>query len=161
MKDALDNEETPLDANLEAVIPGLHQWQSQNNADLQGVGQKVDRVEGKMDSMHTVVTEGFKSMGRVLHESIRNSSQDTTTRIARSFLNVGSQLLGRPCVPTDIQMEEDVMMDSYLEDEDKEPPGFSVRMSQPTSPSPTATATATVVTPFEIQTRADKLQNCS
>jgi hypothetical protein len=32
LKAAIESEQSPLDANLEAVIPGLHQWHTANSA---------------------------------------------------------------------------------------------------------------------------------
>ena len=42
MRMSLDNEEYPLDANLEAVLPGLNQWHAVNN---KAVGELKERME--------------------------------------------------------------------------------------------------------------------
>ena len=53
MKRLLDTEESPLDANLEAAMPGMSQWQSVNHQAAQGVRASVENLAG-------AVAQGFQ-----------------------------------------------------------------------------------------------------
>ena len=44
MAKVLGEEEYPLDARLELVLPGIHQWHSQNQRAVNAVGQKVEEL---------------------------------------------------------------------------------------------------------------------
>jgi len=55
MQDLLTNEKSPLDANLEAVHPGVGQWQLVNHQALTGVRQTVDQLS-------TNVVAGFQKI---------------------------------------------------------------------------------------------------
>jgi len=55
MKRLLDLEESPLDANLEKVIPGISQWQSLNHVAVTGLRNSVD-------ALNSAIATGFHQM---------------------------------------------------------------------------------------------------
>ena len=73
MKNAMDTEECPLDASLEKVLPGMHQWQSANHAavtrlnnDLSDFRQSVDEFQENVSSrLSTIETTVSASTGAV------------------------------------------------------------------------------------------------
>jgi hypothetical protein len=44
MKTALENKSNPLDADLEKVLLGVHQWHQANQSELWGVKLHLDQV---------------------------------------------------------------------------------------------------------------------
>jgi Centromere DNA-binding protein complex CBF3 subunit, domain 2/Transcriptional activator of glycolytic enzymes len=79
---ALEQEECPLDAKLEHVIPGLHQWQSSNYA-------AVKAVESKVDKLGDTVNTRFDR----LEENQQQQQEETEQKLAGSFLNIAESLL--------------------------------------------------------------------
>lgn len=59
MRNALQHEENPLDADLEKVLPGVHQWHNAINA-------QVERLEQKTNHLTQGMSNGFQT----LHSSI-------------------------------------------------------------------------------------------
>jgi Transcriptional activator of glycolytic enzymes len=55
MKKALQDEKSPLDANLESVLPGVHQWQQANF-------QAVNRLNDRVDAFAEVVATGINTL---------------------------------------------------------------------------------------------------
>ena len=86
MKQALSTEECPLDASLEKVLPGVHQWHRINN-------EEMGRLKGSMREMSSQMTakleEGFQQMANCFTAI----SHDSKTELANSFINIGRQLL--------------------------------------------------------------------
>jgi Centromere DNA-binding protein complex CBF3 subunit, domain 2/Transcriptional activator of glycolytic enzymes len=86
MKHALENEENPLDASLEKVLPGVHQRLHYQDLAIKDLHEKVD---SRFDDLTTTVTEGFKRM-----EAISVGDKDASNwRMASVALNVAQQLL--------------------------------------------------------------------
>jgi hypothetical protein len=53
MKTHFDTDECPLDAKLENVIPGLHQWHRANHSSLQQLSETVDGIQSKIDDLRS------------------------------------------------------------------------------------------------------------
>jgi hypothetical protein len=51
MKPHLDTDECPLDAKLENVIPGLHQWHRVNDSSLPQLLETVDEIKPQIDNL--------------------------------------------------------------------------------------------------------------
>ena len=82
MRFELENAKSPLDANLEAVIPGLHQWQSVNHKEL-------GSVKSAVESLSQRVAEGFRDSTQASADSRVASDQ----KLASAFINIAHQLL--------------------------------------------------------------------
>jgi Transcriptional activator of glycolytic enzymes len=83
MKVALETEECPMDAKLEHVIPGIHQWHAANQS-------AVKNVEAKLDTFCDRVTEAFAG----LTQSIKVNQHESDKRLAEGFLKAAQHLLG-------------------------------------------------------------------
>jgi hypothetical protein len=82
MKMALENEDNPLDANLEKVIPGLHQWHQANHSELKNVKVSLEQVAEMM-------REGFDGLEHVHTEKRAESDK----HLAGVFLSIAVKLL--------------------------------------------------------------------
>jgi Centromere DNA-binding protein complex CBF3 subunit, domain 2/Transcriptional activator of glycolytic enzymes len=82
MRIAIDSEKCPLDANLEYVLPGVHQWHNLNNAAVKVVGSEVEQLK-------VAVAEGFIRVEKVMN----NHRAESDKRIAASFLSIARDLL--------------------------------------------------------------------
>jgi len=103
MSTALSTEESPLDAKLEAVIPGLFQWHTANS-------DAVRRVQEEVQAVGNTVKESFKTL-----EELQTARQQSADRkLAASFINLAQQLAGNLDVtmdspqPTEPQQAEDL-----------------------------------------------------
>jgi hypothetical protein len=50
MEGALETEESPLDAKLESILPGLHQWHTANNAAISKLQANIEALDNKVDT---------------------------------------------------------------------------------------------------------------
>jgi len=82
MQDLLINEKSPLDANLEAVLPGISRWQSVNHQALMGVRQTVDQLS-------TNVVAGFQKIA----EDSKAQREASDRNLTSAFVNVAHELL--------------------------------------------------------------------
>jgi hypothetical protein len=84
MRKSLAEETSPLDACLEAVLPGVHQWHQANNTAINQLGERVD-------SMATCISTGIQAVIDKIDSSdeLRTQKND---RLA-SLLEMGSHLL--------------------------------------------------------------------
>jgi hypothetical protein len=73
MKDALANDECPLDAKLENVIPGLHQWHRANDQALKSVVETVNSHMAGLKETLTSIQEGQVVGVNNIKEVIANS----------------------------------------------------------------------------------------
>ena len=85
---ALDNEESPLDANLESVLPGVQQWHRVNDELIKLMGRQLHE---KMDGLQAEVRNGIQSI--VQQHSVGQLESDK--RLAASFLQVARCLIGQ------------------------------------------------------------------
>jgi Transcriptional activator of glycolytic enzymes len=84
MKLALETESSPLDANLESVLPGLHQWHTANNQAIGILDKKVDTFTEKVINRLEYLVEKANNAD--------NYRENTETRLA-AVLQVGSDIL--------------------------------------------------------------------
>jgi hypothetical protein len=89
MKKALEEEKSPLDACLESVLPGVHQWHQANQA-------AITSLHGDLKSMKTDINDGMRAIAGELQES-RNHRSDQEVQLA-GLLEMGRQVLltGKP-----------------------------------------------------------------
>jgi Transcriptional activator of glycolytic enzymes len=84
MRKALSEEKSPLDACLETVLPGVHQWHLANNQAINCLGHKVDcMAETIGNSIHVLINQINRS------EEIRNQQHQQLA----SLLELGSNVL--------------------------------------------------------------------
>jgi hypothetical protein len=86
----LTNQQDPLDANMEKVLPSLHQWHRINNEEMsrlkQSLCEKVDDLAAKFET-------GFESFNNVLMSNKSDLKQElahTFLQIAKGFLQDGA-----------------------------------------------------------------------
>jgi len=72
MKRLLENEKSPLDANLESVIPGISQWQSVNH-------QAVNGMRGDVSVPQNEMKEGFDNVSATAKRERETSDQVLAT----------------------------------------------------------------------------------
>ena len=85
MKEALDKQECPLDANLEKVIPGLHQWHKENNSIINSLDKKI--TEG-LGGLQKQMNDGFQEVV----EQLQQQSSSSSDRMADMFLEMALKL---------------------------------------------------------------------
>jgi uncharacterized protein YdiU (UPF0061 family) len=74
MKIALRDDQSPLDANLEKVLPGVHQWHRMNN-------QSIEELKRNIQELGTAKTDGMKSIA----DDAREERQLADRRMADAF----------------------------------------------------------------------------
>jgi Transcriptional activator of glycolytic enzymes len=84
MRTALAEEKSPLDACLETVLPGVHQWHLANN-------QAINRLGDKMDNMAESVGNAIQSLINQVSRSEQIRSEQEQ-RLA-ALLEIGSNVL--------------------------------------------------------------------
>ena len=86
MKHALANEASPLDATLESVLPGVHQWHRANDAAVKTVGRRIDDI---VEAVKEGLKEGFKEITNAT--MVNQQAQDR--KLAIVFANIAKGLL--------------------------------------------------------------------
>jgi Transcriptional activator of glycolytic enzymes len=84
MTKELRDQKDPLDACLEQVLPGVHQWHRINNNKMAKLEELVLRMDGKL-------VNGIEQMT----ETITLTQQESDKQLAFSFLNIAQKLLER------------------------------------------------------------------
>ena len=82
MELALQNEDDSLDANLEKVLPGIHQWHNANNS-------AIKKLEDGIVTLYRVTKEGFEEAATAAAES----RQESNARLAEKFMSIAQNLL--------------------------------------------------------------------
>ena len=70
MKSAIDLEESPLDANLEKVMPGIRQWHSTHNANVERIRQGLEALANKIDDVAVKARQEREESDRRLADSL-------------------------------------------------------------------------------------------
>jgi Transcriptional activator of glycolytic enzymes len=101
MKIALETEESPLDAKLEHVIPGLKEWHSANNQAVNHLDRKVDM---KFDNLEDLIRSCFGTL------SSKADRQEMLLRrkLANSLMSAATDLLNES---NDFEEDEDFVPD--------------------------------------------------
>lgn len=92
MTKELSDQKDPLDANLEKVLPGVHQWHRINSNQMSKLEESLRRIDGKLES-------GFEQMS----ETIALSQKESDKHLALSFLNIAQKLLDRNGLSVNVQ----------------------------------------------------------
>ena len=81
MKDRISNDDSPLDAKLESVIPGLSRWQKVHDESLKRLHEAVSSVktdvgglEGSLDVLRGQQTDGFVGLKEDLAKSFAHAA---------------------------------------------------------------------------------------
>jgi hypothetical protein len=101
MKQHLTSDECPLDAKLENVIPGLHQWHRANDASLRHLSQSIEALKD-------VLEESSQSTIDSVVYSLKETLADAFTNAAGSFSPPRNQQQGveQPNeAPTDVSIQ--------------------------------------------------------
>ena len=89
MKAAIDNSTDPMDANLETVLPGVHQWHQATNQSIKATSNAIYALDEKFDSFTDCLNEG---LSRVVHH-LDGHRQASDRKLAETFLNIAQDLL--------------------------------------------------------------------
>lgn len=89
MKLELSSQNDPLDANLEKVLPSLHEWHRINRDEMSNLKQAVATIDVKMSDVHTKIDDSFTEMKGVLI----SNRQQTKKELAGTFLEVAKYLV--------------------------------------------------------------------
>lgn len=103
MKNALENEANPLDANLEAVLPGVHQWHQVNQSGMQALGNKIDSLSSNVQQSLVNVAGNME-----------RQQEESDKRLASSFLAIARQLLATSPSRSRKNTDEDFNYDLHL-----------------------------------------------
>ena len=82
MKHALETEVSPLDANLEKVMPGVHQWHQITNDSINKLSRAVTDFQGEL-----------KGEVENLHSTILTTKEDTKLDLAKVHMAIALQLM--------------------------------------------------------------------
>jgi exonuclease VII small subunit len=111
MKEALEKEDNPLDANLEKVLPGVHLRLHLQERLTQDLVNKVDNVDSKIDKLSTTIVDGFQGMDK--SSELLQASSDR--RLAGTFMRIAQQLLASSNVSAPSNLDT-IMEDTSMED---------------------------------------------
>jgi hypothetical protein len=94
MRTALEEEECPLDAKLEQVLPGMHRWQAQNHEAVKKLDDKVTAMETAINALTGSFTGTLNSGLSAIQESIVSVQEAMRQHLASSFMAMATQLSG-------------------------------------------------------------------
>ena len=86
MKEALEKEQSPLDASLESVLPGVHQWHRANDAAVRTVHRRIDTIA---EAVKVGLKEGFEQ----ITNTTAQNQQMQDKRLAIVFADIARGLL--------------------------------------------------------------------
>jgi Transcriptional activator of glycolytic enzymes len=89
MEVALRNEDCPLDAKLESVLPGVHAWHKDNQTELKDVGRKINAIDEKLEMINENLARGLDC----IDEHAQQRQVQSNRRIAASFLDIAQHFL--------------------------------------------------------------------
>jgi hypothetical protein len=89
MTDALSSQEDPLDANMEKVLPSLHQWHRINNQEMSNLRDSVQGLTGTLSDWGTKFDTGFQH----LHQALKCNNTELKEEMAFTFIDVARRLL--------------------------------------------------------------------
>ena len=117
MKHALETERCPLDASLEKVLPGVHQWHQVTNDSITSLSRNVNdlksEIKGDMENLFsTMVT----------------TKEDTKMDLAKVHMSIAMQLMQGGLGEVNSAISNNSQLSNLL-----------LTSPQPTVPSPTAT----------------------
>jgi hypothetical protein len=84
MEHALQHEDSPLDANLEKVLPGMHQWHQANESAMTQLKTGVDTLGNKLES-------GLSQLAEFMKEGQVGSEE----RLAETFMDIANIIMAR------------------------------------------------------------------
>jgi hypothetical protein len=89
MTSELTNQEDPLDANMEKVLPGLHQWHRINNEGLSKLKGTVQDLTSSVSDLGTKFDTSFHH----LSETLKSNNAELKEEMAYTFMDVARRLL--------------------------------------------------------------------
>jgi hypothetical protein len=96
----------PLDANLEKVLPSLHEWHKINKDEMLRLKQAVSTVDCKVSDIHSKIDSGFGDIKDILMSDKVQLKQE----LAGSFLEIAKYLLR----DTNGQMSDQTTVDEIV-----------------------------------------------
>jgi hypothetical protein len=85
----LSSENDPLDANLEKVLPSLHEWHRINKDAMMHLKQAVTTMGSKMEHIDTKMDSGFGE----IKETLMSNKVQLKQELAGSFLEIAKYLV--------------------------------------------------------------------
>jgi hypothetical protein len=85
METQLNTQECPLDASLEKVLPGVHQWHRINN-------QEMTMIKRSMNELGDRVAQGFMD----IQLALQGTKDETMQQLANTLVSASALLLTRP-----------------------------------------------------------------
>ena len=82
MKQALEKEECPLDANLEKVLPGVHQWHQVTNDSVNNLSRNVNDLKSEL-----------KGELENIYSTLLTVKEDNKMDLARVHMGIAMQLM--------------------------------------------------------------------
>ena len=99
MRVAIETEKSPLDQNIETVMPGVIQLHRATDISVKQVGVEVHAVRKQVSSLEGTLQkldDDLKQITPNLVHLVRDVSTESRTQIGRTFLKIATQLLGTP-----------------------------------------------------------------
>lgn len=90
MKLSLENDNSPLDADLHKVLPGVHERLQANHAAIEAVDRKVT---AKLDTIHDSVTTGLHGLRSVMVQHKEETDELVGLSLGRSLVQAGNNLM--------------------------------------------------------------------
>lgn len=91
MKRELENEESPLDANLEKVLPGVHQWHRATHQELSRVTTELRDLKDEQQKNQDETRQNF---GKIIEgiQDLGEKGDENQRALAMTFIRVGHSI---------------------------------------------------------------------
>jgi hypothetical protein len=122
MQDALTTEDSPLDANLEKVLPGVHQWHQANESAMHQLKTGVVGLGEKLES-------GLLQLA----EFLKDGQADSEERLADTFMEIANGIMARRGLKRSTTSSRGELSPSASLDEEEWTPGENIRNNTPAS----------------------------
>jgi hypothetical protein len=89
MRHELSSQNDPLDANLEKVLPSLHEWHRINKDEMMRLKQSVSSIDGNLCDIHSRLDSGFSD----IKQSLKSTKVQMKQELAGTFLEIAKHLV--------------------------------------------------------------------
>jgi hypothetical protein len=89
MTQELASQNDPLDANLEKVLPSLHEWHKINKDEMLRLKQAVSTMDCKVSDIHSKIDSGFGD----IKDALMSNKVQLKQELAGSFLEIAKYLV--------------------------------------------------------------------
>ena len=91
MKSVIQQSSDPMDANLETVLPGVHQWHSVTNDSIKENSTAINALDEKVDTLADRIDMGLSKVV----DHLDNQRAQSERTLAATFINIAQDLLIR------------------------------------------------------------------